>query len=206
METGQPVARNYYTPTPSRGVFGTKVPSSVAFGVAILLFLLPFSEMKCGPSTFATKSGLDFSLGNPWKSFYGGFNTKDSEKDDQDRYEKAPNDQLFALAAIALAILGLVLSLASTKAGGIGGGVTGILSAGSLIALMLTVQKWFDMKSAREAVKKASKIGSNAFDLPKSTFDDLPPRLAFTPWFYICIVALIAAAVFSFLRTRANRQ
>ena len=49
METNQPAPAPSYAPSPAnRGMFGTSVPSSVAFVVAILMFLLPFSDIKCG--------------------------------------------------------------------------------------------------------------------------------------------------------------
>ena len=34
--------------TSSTGLFGTKIPSSIAFLLAILLFLLPFAEIQRG--------------------------------------------------------------------------------------------------------------------------------------------------------------
>ena len=35
----------------SPGMFGTGIPSTVAFAVGVLLFFLPFMEIKCGNST-----------------------------------------------------------------------------------------------------------------------------------------------------------
>ena len=49
------------------GMFGTRIPSSVAFAVGVLLFFLPFAEIKCSRTVLTQKSGLDIALGNKWK-------------------------------------------------------------------------------------------------------------------------------------------
>ena len=88
MDTNQPTTPTPppYTPPPptyvsaaTPGMFGTKIPSSVAFVVAILLFLLPFSEIRCGGSALMNNTGIGFALGKDWK-ISGGYG-KDMLKD-----------------------------------------------------------------------------------------------------------------------------
>ena len=44
--------------TSSTGLFGTKIPSNIAFPLAILLFLLPFAEIRCNGTGVASNTGL----------------------------------------------------------------------------------------------------------------------------------------------------
>src|SRR5439155_173998 len=81
MDSNQTTASPILTLPVSTGIFGTKIPSAVAFAVGILLFLLPFSEIKCGSTTLANKSGLDIALGNEWKTVGTGmFDKNDFQK------------------------------------------------------------------------------------------------------------------------------
>ncbi len=180
------------------------IPSSVAFAVGILLFLLPFSEIKCNQTVFANKSGLGFALGSDWKteSNLGGDETS-KDVTTKTNSEKEGNAQYFAIAALGLGVLGLLLSFANAKAGGSAGIITGGLSAGALIGVMIEVKKWFNAGLAKEAADKA-KEGTDTLGLDKlgntisSAF-----QLNFTPWFYVAIIAFLAAAVFSYLRMSA---
>ena len=72
MDTNQPTTTSTTAPSPnSPGMFGTKIPSTVAFIVAILLFLMPFAEIRCGSSTITQKSGFDFAMKKDWKAASG---------------------------------------------------------------------------------------------------------------------------------------
>ncbi len=54
------------TPPPA-GLLGTKIPSSIAFLLAILLFLLPFAEIRCNGTAVANNTGLGIATGQEWK-------------------------------------------------------------------------------------------------------------------------------------------
>ena len=62
-QTSTPVAST----APSPGVFGTKIPSSSAFLLAIVLFLLPFAEIRCNGAAVANNTGLGIATGAEWK-------------------------------------------------------------------------------------------------------------------------------------------
>ena len=49
--------------TPQPGIFGTKIPSSVAFGIGVLLFFMPFVDIKCNTMTLQTVSGVQLATG-----------------------------------------------------------------------------------------------------------------------------------------------
>ena len=197
-------------PAPARnqstGMFGTKIPSTVTFAVGILLFLLPFAEIKCNDTVLTNKSGLNFAMGKEWTTVnnMNGDETKDVNT--KTNSEKEGNAQYFAIAALALGVLGLLFSFGNAKSGGSAGILTGILSAGALIGLMFEVKKWFNAGLAKEAAEKANNGGEDTFGLNKlgNTFSD-SFHLSFTPWFYVSLIAFLAAAFFSYQRMKANK-
>ncbi|OSZ73837.1 hypothetical protein CAP36_17720 [Chitinophagaceae bacterium IBVUCB2] len=187
----------YTTVAAAPGMFGTKIPSTVAFAIAILLFFLPFSEIKCGGQALMNNSGLGFALGKEWK-FAGGYG-KDmlNDKNSKTGGEKAGNAQYFIIAAMALGVLGLILSLTEVKTGTRIAMVSGILAAGVLVAFMFDIKKWFNDGMAKQASEKATD-GTDSLGLGK--MGDVKLSLAFTPWFYIAIIAFLAAAFFCYKR------
>jgi len=208
MDTIQPTISSAQPPVPaSPGLFGTKIPSSAAFIVAILVFLLPFSEIKCGGSSLMNKSGLGFAIGKEWK-FAGGYG-KDIMKDMDTKTggKKEGNAQLFIIAALALGVLGLGTTLADAKTGGRIGLVAAVLGAGLLVAFMLDLKKWFNDGLAKQAAEKSSDgAGSMGLDKIGDTMNSMKPTLAFTPWFYIAVVAFLAAAFFCYKRMTAVKN
>jgi len=200
MDTNQPTTSTTFTSTSrAPGMFGTNIPSSVAFAIAILLFLLPFSEIRCGNQPLMNNTGLGFAMGSQWK-IAGGYG-KDMLKDMDSKTggKKAGNTQYFIIGALALGLLGLVFSLTGSKTGSGLGIVAGVLGAGVLVAFMFDLKKWFNDGLAKQAAEKASE-GTDAIGM-----GDVKMSLTFTPWFYIAIAAFIIAAVFCSMRMRSTR-
>ncbi|HEY6505563.1 MAG TPA: hypothetical protein VIZ28_16425 [Chitinophagaceae bacterium] len=197
------------TPVPA-GIFGTKIPSSVTFVIAVLLFLLPFAELKCKApeekenSLFnfsnmgmtVTNTGLGLALGSEWKmntaSMGGLFNEKSRQNNMKENMEaQEPNN--YAIIALVLAALGLGLSFTQTKAWIAVSAAAGALSACALIGLMM------DLKSkSKELVDETQKASNNYSMSEGAGFE-----LGFTPWFYVAVIALLAAAFFSFKRMQS---
>ena len=211
MDTNQPTypgsTTTTITHTPPPGMFGTKMPSTIAFLVGILLFLLPFSEIRCGGTKIMTKSGLDYAMGNDWKTVAGGLGTGDLQDKSMDAgKEQKGNTQYFIIAALGLAVIGLLLSFGNARAGGAGGMLTGLLAAGALIAFMIDLKSNFANSLRDQALDKATEGADNmGYDKISNTMGDIKPTLAFTPWFYIAIVAFVAAAIFCLMRMRSAR-
>ena len=191
-----------YVPAAAPGMFGTKIPSSVAFVVAILLFLLPFSEIKCGGSALMNNTGLGFALGKDWK-IAGGYG-KDMLKDMDSKTsnEKDKTVQMLIIAGLGLGVLGLLFSFAGSATGARMGIVTGVLGAGSLVAFMFILKKWFNDGLVKQAAEKA-KDGTDSLGLDK--MGDMKFSLAFTPWFYIAVISFLAAAFFCYKRMTAAK-
>jgi hypothetical protein len=211
MDTNQPTTSTtttYVAPPPKPGMFGTKIPSSVAFVVGLLLFLLPFAEIRCAGTKLATKSGLDFALDNKWKPLGGGLMGKNETADQSfsSGKEQKGNTQYLIIGAFGLGLIGLFLSLAGGKSGGVGGIVTGVLGAGALIGFMLDLKKNVSNSLREQALDKA-KEGADNLGLDKlgNGMGDMTPTLAFSPWFYIAVVAFLAAAFFCYKRMQSSK-
>ncbi|MCG2617619.1 hypothetical protein LZZ85_25185 [Terrimonas sp. NA20] len=178
-------------PAPQKTHTSSKTPSSIAFAVGALLFFLPFLEIKCNNMSLQKLSGAELATGYKIKGpgsqntlFEGLVRENTDNKPGISKDEnKEPN--LYALAALALGGLGLILSFTNIKAAGIGGVLTGSLAAAALIGLMIDVNR--QLKSEMK------------FDGVSS---DVSIAVDFTPWFYISIVSFALAAYFSYKRMK----
>lgn len=193
------------TTAPAPGLLGGKIPSSVAFIVAVLLFFMPFIDIKCNNMSLQQVSGIQLATGFKMKnnssdnSFLNDFKsdkvdeniTKTTTKTDK----KEPN--LFAMIALGLGVLGLGLSFTNAKAAIGGAMVTGIASAGSLIGMMLDLKK----KAKLDIPDMGNK--SDAGNTLDGLGDKLNISIDFTPWFYIAVLAFLAAAFFSYRRMKS---
>jgi hypothetical protein len=209
MDQQQPTTNSNYTTAPAaRGIFGTKTPSSIAFAVGVLLFLMPFAELKCtakekdrGEDGFSfnssgikvTNTGLGLAMGSNWKMKIGGLGSLGGGNDDMKDQKQKPN--AFAIAALVLGIVGLGFCFVEGRSGVSMGIVAGILSAGALIALM------FDLKS--KAKKPMPDIGGGDGFL--GDMDGVSFKLGFTPWYYIAVAAFLAGAYFAYQRMRSSK-
>ena len=219
MDTNQPASSTTTTTSApvsaAPGMFGTKIPSSVAFVVAVLLFFMPFIDIKCNNMSLQQVSGFQLATGFKMKnnssdnSFLNDIKsdkvdegiTKATTKTDK----KEPN--LYAMIALGLGILGLLLSFTNAKAAIGGALVTGIASAGALIGMMLDIKKKIKLdmpdtgggKSGGNDTMGLDKIGNEMSDKINITVD-------FTPWFYISVIAFLAAAFFCYKRMQSSKN
>jgi hypothetical protein len=174
---------------PSRGMFGTKIPSSVTFAVGIILFFMPFIEIKCSSMTIQSVSGIQLATGfkvksNADNSFLSGIESKDDFKIENSDNKESSN--IYAALALFFGVLGFILSMMNLKAGGIGGLIMGILSSVALIGLMIDVGNRIKLK------------------IPKGDEEAMNISIGLTSWFYITIIVFFAAAFFSYRRIKAN--
>ncbi len=210
MDTNQPASQPVYTPAAAApGVFAGKIPSTVAYIIGVLLFFMPFIDIKCNNMSLQQVNGIQLATGFKMKNKSSGnsfFNDIKTDRIDEtitkattQTDKRDPN--LYAMIALGLGVLGLVLSFTNAKAAIGGAMVTGIASAGALIGLMLDIKKKvkLDMPSTGgdgEISRGLDQIGQTVSDKMSITVD-------FTPWFYIAIIAFLAAAFFSYRRMSA---
>lgn len=207
MDTNQPAAQPVLAATSATpGIFGTKIPSSVAFVIGVLLFFMPFAEIKCSGTTFAHKSGLDIAMRKDWKAFSSGTMGKEGMGDmtSKANSQEKGNSWIYAIAALGLGVLGLLFSIANAKTGGRAALVAGILSAGALIGMMLDIKQEFNRQVANDMANKTQE-GADTLGLNKlgNSLNDIKPTLVFTSWFYVAVIAFLAAAFFCYKRMQA---
>jgi len=201
----------------SRGMFGTKIPSSVAFVVGVLLFFMPFIDIKCNNMSLQTVSGIQLATGFKMKnsssdnSFLNDLKTdkvdetitKTTTKSDK----KDPN--MYAMIALGLGVMGLLLSLTNVKAAIGGAMLTGIGAAGAMIGLMLDIKKKVKLDMPDLSDKTPDNDVGNTIDKIGDKVNDLTDKVNisvdFTPWFYVAVVAFLVAAFFCYKRMSANK-
>jgi hypothetical protein len=212
MDNSLPVAT-----TP--GIFGTGIPSIVAFTIALLLFLLPFAEIKCKPASKATtktghssrrfnldigssmvtltNTGFGIAIGGGWKSGFGGAGNlfgSDRIGSGMDRFNtQRPNP--YAIAALVLGVAGLIFSVVKIKGGAFIAMVSGALAAVALVGLLFDL-----MKKVKNPVNDIGNTGNETADWSLDKMRDVALSVNFTPWFYVTIIAFLAAAFFSYKR------
>ena len=198
----------------SPGVLGTKIPSTVVFTIGVLLFFMPFAEIKCKQNSNADFGGLkmDFgggmnisntgfglAIGKQWdvkmEGLGGLFSGNQNIKKDQPKQD--PNS--YAIAALALGIIGLLLCLAKSKALNWVAMLAGILSAAALIGLRI------DLDGKAKDPGKEMSSGNDASSWGLDSLNDVNVHITYTPWFYIAVIAMIVAAVLSYLRMKNSR-
>jgi hypothetical protein len=141
------------------GLLGTKIPSSIAFLLGILLFLLPFAEIRCNGAAVANNTGLGIATGAEWKEvvtkniFGNGFQNNPSTNDSKVQ-KQDPN--IFAIAALALGVIGVLIAFLTPKGGGRFNLFVGVLAAVSLIAMLIDL---------RSKLKSDNSVKSSELDL-----------------------------------------
>ena len=181
--------------TTSTGLLGTKIPSSIAFLLGILLFLLPFAEIRCNGAAVANNTGLGIATGTAWKEvvtksiFGSGFQnnplTNESKVQKQD-----PN--VFAIAALALGVIGVLIAFLTPKGGGRFNLFVGALAAVSLIAMLIDL---------RSKLKSENSVKSSELDLNAGVIVTVDG----TGWFYFTIILFILGGVFSYLQEKSKQ-
>lgn len=192
MEPAQAKATPPAVPS-SAGLFGTKIPASAAFLVVVLLFLLPFAEVRCNGTALASNTGLGIAMGSAWKevasrSIFG--NNSDTTTTHEEKNQKQdPN--IFAIAALGLGVLGLLIAFLGPRGAGKINTFIAILGAISLIVML------FDLKSKAKSDNslKSSDLGINA---------GVSVTVEATAAFYFAVILFLLAALFSWQRSRVK--
>jgi len=181
--------------TTSTGLLGTKIPSSIAFLLGILLFLLPFAEIRCNGAAVANNTGLGIATGTEWKEvvtksiFGSGFQNNPSTNESKVQ-KQDPN--VFAIAALALGVIGVLIAFLTPKGGGGFNLFVGALAAVSLIAMLIDL---------RSKLKSENSVKSSELDLNAGVIVTVDG----TGWFYFTIILFILGGVFSYLQGKSKQ-
>jgi hypothetical protein len=218
MDTNQPTTPTYAPAAAAPGMFGTKMPATVAFAVAILLFLMPFIDIKCNNMSLQQVSGIQLATGFKMKnsssdnSFLNDVKTDTVDKGITKAATKTDKEEpnLYAMIALGLGVLGLLLSFTRAKAAISGAMVTGVASAGALIGMMLDIKKKAKLDMPNLSDKTPDNDVGNTIDKIGDKMSGLTDKMNisvdFTPWFYISVIAFLAAAFFCYKRMSAAKK
>ena len=192
METMQPAPVDTSpSPPSSLGLFGTKIPATAAFLLGILLFLLPFAEVKCNDTALANNTGLGIAMGTQWKEVVSKniFGESVNTSNDKKEFNQQQDPNLFAISALAFGVLGLIIAFLNFKGGEKINLFMGLLAAILLIAMLI------DLKSKAKSDTSVKSTDLNFNMGMKVTVDG-------TPWFYLTLILFLAAAFFSWQRSK----
>lgn len=201
----------YTPPAAAPGMFGTKIPSTVTFTVVVLLFLMPFIEIRCNGMKLQNVSGLQLATGfKTEKGGAGDFTDNTISKATTNTDKQHPN--MYAMAALLLGVLGLVLCLVNNRMASAGAMASAVLGLAALIGLMLDIKKQMRTGMFGNLAEKTKDVtGGNSPDLDTGInkigqgLSDMKITVEFAPFFYVAIVAFAAAAFFCYKRMQASK-
>ena len=188
---------------PQPGIFGTKIPSSVAFGIGVLLFFMPFVDIKCNTMVLQKVSGVQLATGfeiessGSDESLLGGLDKMDkSDGKVNGREKRDPN--MFALAALILGVIAFILAVIDKKGTASGGVIAGALAAGSLIGALIDIKRKVKLDMS-DITNRARDRG----DLDRFG-DSMYISVDFTPWFYISVIGFVVGAWFCYKKMQVK--
>jgi hypothetical protein len=182
--------------------------------MGILLFFMPFAEWKCnnsdaktdlggfnlnlGGQTAITNTGFGLAIGKEWKMEMQGLGGMLNGNSNSMNKQPKQDPNYYAIAAVALGIIGLAFSVAKMSGGAWIGMLAGVLSAAALIGLRFDLDK--KVKDPSQVVQK-NENSSDWF----SGLDAVKFELSYTSWYYIAVLAMLGAAVLCYLRIKNSR-
>ena len=174
-------------PTAENDFFRKKHTSTIAYLAGILLFFLPFVQVRCNDVPFAENTGVGLAFGTNYKvtdqmKSLEGLGNKDASS-----HTTREEGKLYgwALAAFLLGVTGLILSFRGQPSGAAIRMVTGLLAALCLIIVMIQIHH--DVKAEMNSTDGEVRVAPAV----KVTVD-------YTLWFYLTVCSFLAAAFFSY--------
>ena len=174
--------------------FQKKYTTPVAYLVGLLLFFLPFVQVKCNNVPFAENTGLGLAFGTDYKVT--------SQPDLLETGFKAPevtssteNGKLYisALIALILGVGGLVISLSTIRLRFLIGMVSSLAVAFCLAILMIQISS--DVKT-----------GAGEIDADEPITDAVKVTVEYTFWYYLSIASFIIASFFAYKQKIENAK
>lgn len=169
--------------TAESNFFQKKHTTSVAYLVGLLLFFLPFVEIKCNNMPFAQNTGLGLAFGTDYKVTGQMGSLQDPGNKDNETKTSREKGKMYVLAlmALVLGVIGLFVSISNNPSRSTISMITAPVAALCLVIVMIQISS--DVKGQVKAPGKTDDL-SNAV---KVTVD-------FTFWFYLSVCSFLAAA------------
>ena len=156
--------------------------TSLAYIVAVLLFLLPFVEVKCNNKPYAENTGFGLAFGTDYR-LHKQIDTTGDNKSSVKIDVTSEKGKLYisALIALILGVAGIVISITNQRRKAVNM-ILGALAAIALMILALQIKK--DLRD---------QTGIDNF-----TVNDVEVSYEFTIWYYLSIICFLIASFFSF--------
>lgn len=169
--------------TAESNFFQKRHATSVAYLVGLLLFFLPFVEIKCNNVPFAQNTGLGLAFGTDYKvtGQMGSLQDLGNRSGETKPSQEKGKMYVLALVALVLGVIGLFVSLSNGTLRSTIGMLIGPIAAICLVIVMIQING--DVKSESKSPDKMDGF-SNAVNV---TVD-------FTFWFYLSVCSFLAAA------------
>lgn len=154
---------------------------TTVLAAGILLFFLPFVQIKCGSSTLAENTGVGIALGKPWKmsaNWGRDFSRNLRTSMDEKRNKLRSGINVFAIVALVAGVLGLAFSLIKDPMRPLVAMCAGILAAIMLIALMIYL-----------------KIQMRSSGATKNAGMGMVIKVQFTIWYYLSLFCFALAGL-----------
>jgi magnesium-transporting ATPase (P-type) len=177
--------------------FRRKYTPTITITAGILLFLLPFAELKCGSTTIAENTGVGLATGKDWKvslfGDYGEYLNKESKNINTADKTIINDPNWFIILSLFFAFSAFIFSVSNWSSKNLYTMSAGLLAAILLLAAMIFLKLMFrsEMRSGQD--QDFSKISSLI-------------KLQFTVWYYFSLIAFSAAAFFSYKQHQIELQ
>jgi hypothetical protein len=165
--------------------------SSIPFLLGVLLFLAPFIDIRCNNVSLQQVSGVSLATGfevktNNENSLFNNLKVRD----DDFSFKKGEKTRgnAYALLALIIGLAGGIALLLKFKSREVIGVIAGIGAVAALIGLMIDI-------------KSQVKLDLSA----RTDFADISLVIAFTPWFYLAVIAFLIGAFLSYRMINAKK-
>ena len=170
---------------------------SLSYAVGLLLFLLPFFDIKCNNMTIAQLKGIDVAFGGKpsisrdLEQIQNGFGKRSMDASANAAAQPQSEGHLFisALLALALGVIGLIFSLVNRGKNQRLNMIVGILGVVALIASWIEVSVYVDANSQSESGQAPG----------RSDFSGMV-RISASPtfWFILCVICFGVSAYYCY--------
>jgi hypothetical protein len=191
-----------YQPAKENAFFRKRFNPTVALAIAVLLFLLPFSRLKCSTYTVAENTGIGLATGQQWKISFMGIDN-DLMKDAGEMGKTGdPNKEYktgvswFILLALVFGVLALIFSFFDWPMRPMA------VMAAAIVAALLLIAAFIHLKLS---IKSQIPTGGNKNDSLDMNMGGLI-KIQFTVWYYLSVAGFAIAAFFSYKHHQIELQ
>lgn len=191
------------TPTPGwEKWLKMRYTTTIAFTVGILLFFLPFAEIRCNDTVIASNSGIGMATGREWRMHgfpqYRDLNKNaDQEKQKDRRLSGGLKDwpNILTLVALLAAAAGLVFSVSASHLRPVITMSAGLLAAVMLIAMMIQLN--MDLKSPGKTADDTAGFAQ---------LGSMMIKVSYTIWCYLAVAVFGLAALFGYKQHKQEEK